>query len=185
MLQITPASKFPVFSASFSLKYGSLRSNYFVWDSARGVFLCSAEVNPRPSAARCRVGFERRCEPFRSILYLHPCDFYCLTHQPQTALWAENKNDCFWIQIICLCAQLCLFLSLRAPALSATSVTHAHKHTHTQSHANTCTYSKLLRRGSRRARSSVTLCRGQGAFAYPWRSENINKPLSGHISVTE
>lgn len=65
--------------------------------------------------------FKLRCKPHRSVSYLHPSDFYCHTHQPQTALWAENKNDCFWIHIICFCAQphLPLSLHLSAPAFKS------------------------------------------------------------------
>lgn len=56
--------------------------------------------------------FKHYCRPFRFVLYLHRPDFYSLTHQTQTALWAEKKNDCLWIQIISLCARLYIFLSL-------------------------------------------------------------------------
>lgn len=74
---------------------------------------------------------------------------------------------------------LCLSASA-APALY--TATHTHLYT-----VHICLLEfedELLWFGSQPARSSVALCRGQGVFAYPQGSGNINNLLSGHVSTT-
>lgn len=79
-------------------------------------------------------------------------------------------------------------VTFSAPALFPTSNTQPHTHIYIQN-VYACwsllLEDKLLWFGSQPARSSAALCRGQGVFAYPQGSGNINKPLSGHISMTE
>lgn len=88
---------------------------------------------------------------------------------------------------------LCSTLSFPvAPSLCSCPLPHLqHRHKHTRLHTQP-THShlypvhmcllefedKLLWLGSQPARSAVALCRGQGVFAYPQGSGNINKLLS-------
>lgn len=140
-----------------------------------------------PDAA---VWVQANCKPFQ--IHSLPSSPWFLLPYPSTEdgfmSWEQK-----WLlsDYTCLCAQLFLFLSLYFCV---------HTHTHTYSGAHTAPHThlhtvhficllefedKLLWFGSQPAKSSVGLCRGQGVFAYLQGSGNINKPLPGHISMTE